>query len=290
MKACDLLIIGGGGAGALAALEASKHKGLKIILASKGPIGQSGLTPTANGGTAFHPVPDDMLRDMVTGGCFLNDQRLVWLMCTEIGKALEEVKRFGITPIPIREISVCVPGVELLTSVKKRILQSPGIDLMEDVLITRLMASDGIVSGATALNLRTGAFFAIQAKAVVIATGGLAGELYPYTSNNPFGITTDSSGTGHAMAYQAGAELMDMEMIAFVPLPGHPRCLNVRYYPDFWEGPYLNRHGDIVESNVGAYQGKSYSHLFVQKLFKEVENGNGPIYIDQRRLEKQAPP
>ena len=51
VKECDVLVIGGGGSGALAGIEASGHEPLKIILACKGPVGQSGLTPTANGGT-----------------------------------------------------------------------------------------------------------------------------------------------------------------------------------------------------------------------------------------------
>jgi succinate dehydrogenase/fumarate reductase flavoprotein subunit len=86
------------------------------------------------------------------------------------------------------------------------------------------------------------------------------------------------------MTYLAGAELIDMELVQFVPLPANPRCLNLRYFPDFWKGPYLNRHGEVVESNPGAYPGESYSHLFVQKIFRVVEKGDGPIYIDRRNM------
>ncbi|HUT71756.1 MAG TPA: FAD-binding protein [Desulfatiglandales bacterium] len=287
-KQCDVLVIGGGGSGALAAVEASKHRNLKIILASKGPVGGSGLTPTANGGTAFHSSPEATFKDMVTGGCFLNDQRLVWYMASQAEGAIEKIREFDVSITRIRDISVCVPPGELLTKLRKLIIQSPGIELLEDTLVTGLIKTNGNISGVTALDLTTGAFFVIQAKAVVLATGGLVGELYPRTSNNPFGINTDSSGTGHAMAYLAGAELIDMEMIQFVPIPANPSCLNLRYFPDFWEGPYINRHGEIVESNVGSYQGKSYSHLFVQKLYRELEKGNGPLFIDQRNLKKPS--
>jgi succinate dehydrogenase/fumarate reductase flavoprotein subunit len=287
VKQCDVLIIGGGGSGAIAAVEASKQKNLKIILASKGPIGQSGLTPAANGGTAFHSSPEGTFREMVTGGSYLNNQCLVWLMAKEAENALETLKGFGISTTPIRPTSRCVLPDELLPTCRKKIIRSPNVELLEDVLITRLIKSDGGISAATALNLRTAEFFILQAKAIVIATGGLVGELYPYTSNNPFGVTTDSSGTGHAMAYLAGADLIDMEMIQFVPLPGNPKCLNLRYFPEFWDGPYMNRHGEVVESNLDAYQGKSYSHLFVQKIFEEIEKGNGPLYIDRRDLAKQ---
>lgn len=60
VKECDVLVIGGGGSGALASIEASRHENLKIILASRGPIGQSGLTPTANGGTKAAASPEEL--------------------------------------------------------------------------------------------------------------------------------------------------------------------------------------------------------------------------------------
>jgi succinate dehydrogenase/fumarate reductase flavoprotein subunit len=289
VRQCDILIIGGGGSGALAAVEAAKQDSLKIVLASKGPIGQSGLTPTANGGTAFHSDPDGTFQDMVKAGCFLNDQSLVWTMATEAEHALETLKGFGISTVPIRAISRCVLPDELLSVCRRKILNSPNVALLEHVLITRLITSKGAITAATALDLTTGDFFIIQAKAIIIATGGLAGELYPYTSNNPFGVTTDASGTGHAMAYLAGADMIDMEMIQFVPLPGNPECLNLRYFPEFWNGPYKNRRGEVIESNVAAYHGASYSHQFVQKIFREIEKGNGPITVDRRDVPRKAP-
>lgn len=289
VKSCDVLVIGGGGSGALAALEAASHESLKVVLASKGPVGKSGLTPTANGGTAFHDDPDGTLRDMVTAGCFLNVQSLVWTMAKEAGNALETLMGFGIATVPIRAISRCVLPDDLLSICRKKIINAPNVTLMEHVLITRLILLEGSIVAATAIDLRTGDFFIIQAKAFIITTGGLVGELYPFTSNNPFGVTTDSSGTGHAMAYLAGADMIDMEMIQFVPLPRNPKCLNLRYFPEFWDGPYKNRHGDVVESNVSAYHGASYSHQFVQKIYREIEKGNGPIIVDRRDVPRKAP-
>jgi succinate dehydrogenase/fumarate reductase flavoprotein subunit len=289
IKECDILIIGGGGSGALASLEASKHENLKIILASKGPIGQSGLTPTGNGGTKAVGSADELFQDMITGGRFLSDQDIVWFMVNEIQNSLERLKQFGIPITPTRGKSVCVPSTETLKKLRKMITKTDNIELLEDVLITRLLKSNGTVSGATALDLTTGEFFVIKATTVVIATGGYTGELYPHTSNNPFGISSDSSGTGQVMAYFAGAELIDMEMIQFIPLPANPRCLYLRYFPDFWAGPYENRFGEVIESNISTYQGESYSYLFVQKLFRELEKGSGPIYIDQRNLKSPDP-
>ena len=283
-KKCDVLVVGGGGSGAIAAIEASRHQALKIIIASRGPISQSGLTPTGNGGTSASSSAEEMFKIMVTAGDFLNDQSLDWFMVNGIQTSLQELRKLGVPVFPMGPKSVCVPGVETLKILRKELVRRPNVELLEDVIITRLINTAERISAATALDLSTGKLFVVEPNAVIIATGGVAGELYLYTSNNPFGVPTDAAGTGHAMTYLAGAELIDMELIQFVPLPANPRCLNLRYFPDFWKGPYLNRRGEVVESNPGAYLGESYSHLFVQKIFRVVEKGDGPIYIDRRNM------
>ena len=285
-KKCDVLIIGGGGSGALAGLTASKNEGLKVIVTSRGPISQSGLTPTGNGGTAVSDATEALFNDMVKGGDYLNDQNIIGHMLNEIPQALEKLQALGVMVTRFAPFAVCVPGVETLAILRKKLFQKSNVDVLEDVLITRLLKVDGRITGAVALDLATGQLFGIDASAVVIATGGIAGELYPRSSNNPLGVSTDASGTGHVMAYRAGAKLIDMEMMAFVPLPASPECQNLRYFPDFWRGPYTNRQADIVESDTDGYLGGSYSHLFVQKLSREIEKGNGPFYIDQRGFKK----
>ena len=284
VKRCDILVVGGGGSGVIAALEASKHEALRILVVSKGPIGQCGLTPTSNGGTSASGSADDRFKAMVVAGDYLNDQTLAWFMVNEIQNSLQKLRQLGVPVFPLGPKSVCVHGVETLVILRKELVKRSNIELLEDVLITRLIKTGERISAATALDLATGKFFVIEPNAVIIATGGVAGELYPYSSNNPFGVPTAAAGTGHAMTYLGGAELINMEMIQFVPLPANPQCLNLRYFPDFWKGPYLNRHGEVVESNPGAYLGETYSHLFVQKLFRAIEKGDGPIYIAQRNM------
>ena len=279
---CDVLVIGGGGAGALAALEASKDEKLHVVLVSKGPIGMSGLTPTANGGTAAAGSEESLFNLMITTGRFLNDQDLAWFMVSEIKNALERLKTLDVPVAPLRGRSVCVQSTETLRKLRYHIVRKQNIELKEHALVTRLFTSKGAVSGAAALDLVTGELFAIEAKAVILATGGSTGELYPHTSNNPFGVSTEASGTGHVMAFRAGADLVDMEMIQFVPVPAAPRALYIRYFPEFWTGPYRNRFGEIVEDDVSRYPAASYSAELVQKLFREAEKGNGPIFIDQR--------
>ncbi len=281
-KECDVLVVGGGGAGALAAIEASKDEKLHVLLVSKGPIGMSGLTPTANGGTAAAGSEESLFSLMITTGRYLNDQEVAWFMVKEIKNALERLKALDIPVVPLRSRSVCVQSTETLHKLRHHIVRKQNIELREEVLVTRLFTSHRGVLGAAALDLATGELLAIEAKAIVMATGGSAGELYPHTSNNPFGISTDATGTGHVMAFQAGADLIDMEMIQFVPLPAIPRGLYIRYFPEFWEGPYSNRFGDIIEDNISRYPAASYSAELVRKLFLEIQKGNGPIFIDQR--------
>ena len=87
------------------------------------------------------------------------------------------------------------------------------------------------------------------------------------------------------MAYQAGAELVDMEMIQFVPLPANPRSLHLRYFPEFWVGPYINAKGEVIIENSNTLPGGNYGYQTTQIMFKELEKGNGPIYIDRRGME-----
>ncbi len=281
IKRCDILIIGGGGSGVIAAIEASSDKEVKILLVNRGPIGQSGLTPTGNGGTSASKSIEEMFKRAIIAGDFLNDQNIVWLMVNEIHPSLERLRSFGIPVFPMGERSMCVPGVEALSKLRKELKKRPNIELYEDVLVTSLIKKDDRVSWATALDITTGRFFVIKPKSIIIATGGASGELYPYSSNNPFGISTHASATGHIMAFLAGAELIDMEMVQFVPLPAEPRCLNLRYFPEFWKGPYMNRHGEILPS-PSKYIGESYSPYFVQDIFRVLKSGDGPIYIDRR--------
>jgi succinate dehydrogenase/fumarate reductase flavoprotein subunit len=286
-KKCDVLIIGGG-CGAFAALEASQDTELKVILASKGPVSQSGLTPTANGGTHTPETPDKSFQVMVRAGLFLNDQNVAWKLVADVQPWLKRMDQLEIPLVRMGPNGSCLPTTDSLRKCREIALTRPNVELLEDVLITRLLKSGGKIVGATALDLANGEFFVIQAKAIVIATGGFTGELYPHTSNNPFGLLTDASGTGHIMAYRAGAELVDMEMIQFVPLPGNPRSLHLRYFPEFWVGPYTNVRGEVVIENSNLLPGGNYGYQTTQELWKEMEKGNGPIYIDRRGLEPQA--
>ncbi len=102
VKSCDVLVIGGGGSGVLSALESSTDDSLSVVLISRGPVGQSGLTPTANGGALIAGPdvdPSILFEEMVYAGRFLNDQDVIWFMNYEAGPCFEKLKSYGMPVI-----------------------------------------------------------------------------------------------------------------------------------------------------------------------------------------------
>ncbi|NOZ82965.1 MAG: fumarate reductase subunit A [Euryarchaeota archaeon] len=230
---CDVLVVGGGGAGARAAIEARRH-GAEVLVVVKGLFGRSGCTVMAEGGynAAFGFVdPSDSrehhFEDTVIGGRWLNNQKLVEILVEQAPERLVELERFGAVFDRVEPEKYDQryfggqrfrrtvhrgdrTGHEMMSALKEEVYRL-GIDVLEEVAITRLLLADGAVAGATGLDLIHGRFLLFRAKAVVLATGG-AGRIYSITTN-PF----QKTGDGYALAYNAGAELIDMEMVQFHP-------------------------------------------------------------------------
>ena len=238
----DVLIVGAGGAGLRAAIEADE-KGVKVTIVCKCCF-PSGCTPYAMGAmqAAYdsRDSPNIHFSDTVAGGAFVNDQRLVKVMVNEALDRVLDLENFGTRfqkvdgkyklfpfggcthPRAVVSSDPYVGGFVkgLVDEVRER-----GIEVIENVMITRLLTGGGAVGGATGLNLRKGNFFAFEAKATVLATGG-AGQLYPLTTNPP-----DVTGDGYALAYGAGAKLVDMEFIQSRACMVHPTALRGRPPP-----------------------------------------------------------
>ncbi len=230
---CDVLVVGGGGAGARAAIEARRH-GADVLVVVKGLFGRSGCTVMAEGGynAAFSFVdPSDSrehhFEDTIIGGRWLNNQKLVEILVEHAPERLIELERFGAVFDRVEPEKYDQryfggqrfrrtvhrgdrTGHEMMSALKEEVYRL-GIDVLEEVAITRLLLADGAVAGATGLDLIHGRFLLFRAKAVVLATGG-AGRVYAITTN-PF----QKTGDGYALAYNAGAELIDMEMVQFHP-------------------------------------------------------------------------
>ena len=251
---CDVLIIGGGGAALFAAIHASDSApDLDIVLASKGLFGKSGCTRMVQGGYNVVLHEDDSVDkhydDTIRGGNLINNQELAWTLVTQAPERVFEMENsFGCTfdrnadgTIHQRALAGqsfnrtihCgdLTGIEIISRLSEQVLvrdiellnEVRGIDLLLD-------ASGRTVAGALLLDHHSGEFITAHATAVLLATGGAA-PLYRITA-----ASLEKSGDGLAMAYRAGAEFVDMEMMQF-----HPTGLIV-------DGSLLN--GTVLEEGL----------------------------------------
>ncbi|MCU4180399.1 FAD-dependent oxidoreductase [Bosea sp. BH3] len=233
----DVLVIGGGLAGLRAAITA-REAGARVMLAVKGKPGRSGCSAMTTAGYAAampeaDPAdgPELWAADTLKGGAGICDEALVEIMCQEGAAWIHDLEALGgrfersgadYRRAPSGEHSrprVLVTenhiGIDLTVPLAARAAEL-GVIVPAPCMALRLVTDGRGVAGAVLMDLKTGACFAVAARAVVIATGG-AGRLFAMTSN-PNGMTGD----GFALAAAAGARLRDMEFIQFYPW----RCID----------------------------------------------------------------
>ena len=228
----EVLVIGGGGAGVLAAVGAARS-GASTILVCKGRAGRSGATPTA--GADFmadaasvidilgfpegdhRDSPDEFMLDVVKEGKYLNNQRVVEVYVRDAPYRIKEMIDWGMTVTNIENAhgsrfprGVMSTGPDIGRALRQAVRRH-SIPVHDDVMVIDLLVRDGRVVGAVALDQHSGSLIVYHAGAVVLGTGGWQ-MAYPWTSG-----TDDLTGDGQAMAYRAGAELADMEMMQFLP-------------------------------------------------------------------------
>ncbi|HJU93559.1 MAG TPA: FAD-binding protein [Pyrinomonadaceae bacterium] len=228
----DVLIIGAGGAGLRAAIEALGH-GARVGVVCKSLLGKA-HTVMAEGGIAaamanVDPADDwrTHFRDTMRGGKFLNNWRMAQIHAQESPDRVRELEQWGALfdrtssgDILQRAFGghtfkrLCHvgdrTGLEMIRTLQDRGVHL-GIDVFMECAITKLLKDGERVSGALGYWRETGRFVVFKAKAIVIATGGI-GKAWRITSNS-----WEYTGDGMALAYDAGAELMDMEFVQFHP-------------------------------------------------------------------------
>jgi len=228
----DVLIIGAGGAGLRAAIEALAQ-GASVGVVCKSLLGKA-HTVMAEGGIAAAMANVDRadnwkthFRDTMLGGKLLSDWRMAQLHSQESPDRVRELEQWGALfdrtetgDILQRAFGghtfkrLCHvgdrTGLEMIRTLQDRGVQQ-GIDVYMECTVTRLLTADGRVAGAFAYWRESGRFLVFKAKSVVIATGGI-GKAWRVTSNS-----WEYTGDGMALAYEAGAELMDMEFVQFHP-------------------------------------------------------------------------
>ncbi len=228
----DVLVIGAGGAGLRAAVEASAM-GAKTAMLSKSLLGKAHTVMAEGGCAAGLRNVDDRdnwkvhFRDTMRGGKFLNNIRMAELHAKEAPDRVRELemwgavfdrskegwlnqRNFGGHTFPRLAHVGDRTGLEIIRTLQDKGVHS-GIDVFMEHSVTKLFKDGDRISGALAYERETGTFHAFSAKAVVMATGGL-GKMYKITSNS-----WEYTGDGYSLAYQAGAELIDMEFLQFHP-------------------------------------------------------------------------
>src|SRR5881409_2578947 len=228
----DVLVIGAGGAGLRAAIEAAAQ-GCSVGLVCKSLLGKA-HTVMAEGGVAAALANTDgrdswqvHFRDTMRGGKMLNDWRMAELLAREAPARVVELegwgavfdrtpaggilqRNFGGHQFPRLAHVGDRTGLEMIRTLQDRGVHQ-GIDVYMECTVTRLLTDGGRVAGAFAYWRETGRLIVFKAKSIVIATGGI-GKAWRVTSNS-----WEYTGDGMALAYETGAELMDMEFVQFHP-------------------------------------------------------------------------
>ena len=308
----DILVLGAGGAGLCAALHAAdRSPDLSITVVVKGLLGRAGCTRMVQGGyNAVLTEPDSLdahVLDTLAGGGWINDQELVWTLVIEApGRVLELESRYGCLFDRTDEGRIHqkpfagqthdrtihkgdLTGIEIMNRLSEQTLRRPNIRALEECRAVELLLDDeGRCAGALVLDIRTGRFVAVTARATLLAMGGGP------TMYKVIACSADKAADGIALGYRAGLPLRDMEMIQF-----HPTGLVI---PDSLmtgalleeglrgAGGYLrNGRGErFMERYDPARMERSTRDLVSRAAFLEVTEGrgtpNGGVWIDVSHL------
>jgi len=308
----DILILGSGGAGLFAALHAYRsNPDLNIVVATKGLLGKCGCTRMVQGGYNVALLAGDSVErhfmDTIEGGKWLPHQELAWTLVTTAIERVRELeneigcffdrnpdgslhgKAFAGQTFDRTVHKGDLTGIEIINRLMEQVWARPIGLLEEHRAVALIPAKDGLsLSGVLMIDIRSGVFRFIEAKAVLLATGG-GPTMYRY--HTPSG---DKSMDGLAMAFRLGLPLRDMEMVQF-----HPTGLLA--------GPDTRMTGTVLEEGLrgsGGHLLNGEQHRFMgdydpkleratrddvsRAIYAEMKAGrttpNGGVYIKMSHL------
>jgi fumarate reductase flavoprotein subunit len=313
---CDIVIVGGGGAGLRAAIAVNEaDPKLSVALLSK-VVPMRSHTVAAEGGAAAVIRPDDSLDnhfdDTVSGGDWLCDQDAVQYFiehCSEEMVRLEHwgcpwnrkedgtinVRFFGGMKVQRTWFAGDKSGFHMLHTLFQTSIKYEGIRRYDEFFVADLIVEDGRIRGAMAIEIATGKFFLFECKAVILCTGG-AGRVYRKNTNA--GIVT---GDGMGLAYRHGVALRDMEFVQY-----HPTALvatgilmtegcrgeggiltnkdGYRYLQDYGLGP-LDPWPRPKAMELGPRDRLSQAFWHEEQKGNTISTPDGPaVYLDLRHL------
>ncbi|MGR4853288.1 fumarate reductase/succinate dehydrogenase flavoprotein subunit [Streptomyces sp. LARHCF252] len=301
---CDVLVIGGGTAGTMAALTAAEH-GANVLLLEKAHVRHSGALAMGMDGVNNAVIPgraepDDYVAEITRANDGIVDQSTVRQTATRGFGMVQRLESYGVKfekdehgDYAVRQVhrsgSYVLPMPEgkdvkkvLYRQLRRREMRER-IRIENRVMPVRVLTAEGRAVGAAGFNTRTGQFVQVRAGAVILATGacgrlGLPASGYLYgTYENP-----TNAGDGYAMAYHAGAELTGIECFQINPLIkdyNGPACA---YVANPFGGYQVNRHGErFVDSDY-------WSGQMMAEFAAEVASDRGPVYLKLSHLPEES--
>jgi len=300
---CDVLVIGGGTAGPMAALKAKqKNPKAKVILLEKANVKRSGAISMGMDGlnNAVIPgyaTPEQYVKEITIANDGIVDQKPILKYAENCYSIIEELDSFGIRFLKnengdfdvkkVHHIGTYVlpmPNGDTVKRALYRQLRRARLLISNRYMATRLLrGADGRVAGAIGVNSRTGELLVIRAKAVILCMGA-AGRLGLPTSGYMFGTYENAanSGDGYAMAYHAGAKLANLECYQINPLIkdyNGPACAYVA-------GPF----GAYTANNKGErfIECDYWSGQMMLEFFNELQSGKGPVFLKMNHLHERT--
>jgi succinate dehydrogenase / fumarate reductase flavoprotein subunit len=305
-KVSDVLIVGAGGAGLRAAIE-SYDRGANTLIVCKSLMGKA-HTVMAEGGIAAalgDVDPKDSwevhFTDTIVEGQYLSNWRMAQIFAKEAIDRVYELEEYGALfdrtndgKISQRAFGAHTfrrlchigdrTGLELIRTLQDQVIKR-GVPFMDEVALTRVFREPktGRAAAAFGIDVKTGKFLLLRFKAIILATGG-CGKIYQVTSNS-----YESTGDGIAMAYHAGAQLMDMEMIQFHPTgmiyPAGVRGLLVTEAVRGEGGILTNAQGERFMSKYDPKRMElSARDVVARAIYSEIAEGrgtrSGAVYLD----------
>lgn len=303
----DVLIIGGGLAAMVAALEVSQF-GCSVLLACKMKVGKSGATLMAGANfAAVLPKAEagcnnefSHIEDTYNEGWKINDINLIRTLVQNAPKGLLFLEKHGVQFMKrdggfelnkppghshARTVFTHNAGIpakirgKTITAPLRKALEKNRIKIFDGINIFRLLINDGIIAGVLGFHQKSLKIFQIESHAVIIAGGG-AGTLYT-KNTNPVDLTGDS----YTLALEAGCQLRDMEFVQFFPCLHRSLPRLVIYSPTLSCGGVLrDKDGNRFMKNYDSERMElSTRDLVSQAIYREIKKGRGvegSVYLD----------
>jgi adenylylsulfate reductase subunit A len=299
----DVLIIGGGTAGCMAAVELKeRHPKLRVAVMEKAHIERSGcLAGGMNAINAYlNPgeTPESFVKYVRFDSCGLIREDLVKSQAELFEYCVKKVERWGLpilsdekgNYLPRGRWNIKING-ESLKPILAKAVREAGVQIINWVVATNLITEGARVIGATGFSIRNGRFYVIRSKATIVATGGAAGLYRPNNAHDAQHKTWYSpynTGAGYAMGIRAGAEMTSFEM-RYVALRTKDAIAPTGTIALGVNAPQINAKGEKFMATRYAHLGgdgaptpyRTYGPIL------ELKEGRGPVYLDTRHITPQ---